>query len=361
MEILLRFVETTSENADIQIFTVDQDSLAVGHGPGQYGFGDIVLDNEHYSVSQNNTASLTPEQNFQIIRAVMSALGANPFVPELTRNESVVGVPAPENPNSYPQTLSYWDIEYLQKTYGESDANATQTQQALGATNGDRVRTISRNVYFNEITSGVSHSTDLRPGFSSTMVHETRGNQRYVNGQGVYIYRASGSNEADIIRGHHSNNLLQGRGGDDQLIGLGGDDSLHGGAGNDTYFYELGHGNDIIREPGLFGGANGLDTLNIRGKLGFDDFTDDLTFQRFGDHLQINLELDGRYNRNEGSIQIEFMSHENWRVESLTLENDAAGFGTYSLVSIFENATAQRQRFRPTGGSDEFGLIAAPV
>jgi Ca2+-binding RTX toxin-like protein len=74
-----------------------------------------------------------------------------------------------------------------------------------------------------------------------------------------------GDGGANVIFGGAGNDTITARGGDDILIGGTGNDLLHGDGGNDTYRFELGDGQDIIREfSGDFNnGSGGTDTVEF--------------------------------------------------------------------------------------------------
>ena len=101
--------------------------------------------------------------------------------------------------------------------------------------------------------------------------------------------------------------------------------------------------------------------MRITGNLGFNSIEDDLTFRRAGNDLLIDLDLNGEYNRYNGTIRVKLMHHGPRQVETLELNNLSAELGSYSLVSIWNAATGRKQRFGGTGQYDEFGQIAAPL
>ncbi|GAB5388326.1 MAG: hypothetical protein Alpg2KO_12940 [Alphaproteobacteria bacterium] len=72
---------------------------------------------------------------------------------------------------------------------------------------------------------------------------------RFVPGQ------KTGGN--DVILGSSRSEILRGGGGKDLITGAKGDDTLRGDAGGDTYMFQMGDGNDIIRED--FGDESGAD------------------------------------------------------------------------------------------------------
>ncbi len=357
----LRFVVDDTEDADIQIFAVDLDQHAIGYRPGKFGHGDIVLDNEIYSEAAGNT-ELSKEQEFQLMRAMLSAVGAKHFVGDLDRGESIMGSSAGFSNGLYPESFGYWDVEFLKSTYGRSpQPDFDYSSNELSVQSDDFYRTIHTHQppsHRVKADNNLSAMIDLRPGNVSVNANSAL-NQNYVIGEGVYIYRGSGGFQDDTLIGHQNNNLLEGFAGNDTFYGLGGDDLLFGGNGDDVYVYETGDGNDTVWESTYQ--ASGTDTVVIRGKFGFDRIEDDVTFQRLGDDLIINLATNGNYNRNEGSIIVKDMSNPANQVERLDLQNLSAQIGVYSLPAIFNAATSDQQRFASTGETDSFGLIASPV
>ena len=356
----IQFVEDDSEEADIQIFTADLDQHAIGFRPGQFGRGDIVLDNEIYSEASGKD-TLTPEEEFQLKRAMLSALGAKHYVGEFGRDQTMMGRHEGVPGNIFPESFGYWDVEYLRATYGDGQPPSVDQQaNQIGLAGVEFFRTIHTHVPPLHQVRVHNHSgvVDLRPGATSLLSNPTP-NQNYVIGEGVYIYRGAGSGGNDSLFGHQNNNLLEGYSGNDLLNGRGGDDLLFGGDGDDTYVYEMGQGNDTVWESTFQ--ASGTDTLVIRGRFGFGSINDDLTFQRLGDDLKINLALNNNYNRNGGSIIVKDMAKPSVQVERLRLETFTQELDTFSLPAIFAAATSDQQRFASTGESDAFGFIAAPV
>ncbi len=74
-----------------------------------------------------------------------------------------------------------------------------------------------------------------------------------------------GDGNANVLFGGAGNDTLTARGGDDILIGGIGNDLMHGDGGNDTYRFNLGDGQDTIREfSGDFNnGTGGTDTVEF--------------------------------------------------------------------------------------------------
>src|SRR5215204_6540153 len=86
----------------------------------------------------------------------------------------------------------------------------------------------------------------------------------------------TGGSGHDMLFGQSGNDTLLGKGGADFLFGGAGDDVLTGGDGDDQVFGEA--GNDrMIWNPGddtdLFEGGDGIDTAEVNGGNGAEDFT----------------------------------------------------------------------------------------
>ena len=359
----VNFELSDSETADIQIFTADATDRAIGYFPGKAGFGDIVLDNDLFSGAA--TAEPGGEEYFDILKSVASAIGMKHFTTDFDRQESIVGLKYSDTTGQpFPESYGTQDIQFLGSLYGIApNRQLTGNTDSLGSTDETFVRTIFEESNASAISAESSPraaSIDLRPGAIS---HLLGGGpwQSYAVGESVYVNRALGSQFNDQLTGSHFTNRIEGYGGDDVIAGLSGDDQLLGGLGNDTYLYETGDGNDWILEEGTNRAEGGIDTIQIKGKFGLDRLEDDLSFRRNGDHLLIDLNMNGEDNRSSGQIDVRYMSYEPWQVERLDLRNFSTELGVISLVSIWEGATEQSQRFALTGTSDAFGLVAAPV
>ena len=74
------------------------------------------------------------------------------------------------------------------------------------------------------------------------------------------INSGSGNDNIELGYGNYSDDLVNAGAGDDFIFAGLGNDTIDGGNGNDTYFYELGHGVDIISD---LGGEN--DTIIMSG------------------------------------------------------------------------------------------------
>ncbi|MEM7454978.1 MAG: hypothetical protein AAF456_11565 [Planctomycetota bacterium] len=354
----LRFQESDSESADIQIFSADATELSVGHAPGSYGFGDIIFDNEFYSGNvEMQSGSI---EHFHIIKAIATSLGIKHFSSQLTREESVVGIrPVADPSRPYPETFGYWDIAYLKSRYG--NALFANSGPRLGEDNSSFIRTHDGGFsQFGDISATNSDRgavIDLRDGESSYLLGPGP-TQEVILAKNAFANRntrAFGSEHADQITGSYGGDEIRAAGGNDFIQGLGGNDELSGGTGDDLYFYRTGDGTDTIME------TDGGDTLHIQGKFGFDSLEDDLAFYREANDLVIQLDLNGQANRSSGTIVIEEFGTSGNAVETLRLSNFSNEIETFSLMSIWNQTTTERLRFAATSARDQYGLIASPV
>lgn len=93
----------------------------------------------------------------------------------------------------------------------------------------------------------------------------------------------SGKANNEVLYGHTGDDKLYGGDGDDIIIGGKGDDQLQGEKGNDTYIYNLGDGQDIIRNYDR--DANRHDVL----KLGAGITIDSIQVSRNSDDLKLTF------------------------------------------------------------------------
>ena len=356
----LKFEYSDSEDADIQIFAADMDTATVGYRPSRYGGGDIVLDRATYSGEVPTPGS---ENYLQLIRAIGTAMGLKHWVPQLDRQLSVMGTFNPSDTRPWLSTLGYWDVEQLRKLYGTQDGGVSHFGRRfrLGRSDSPFFQTIVRATDGNLIDAEPSSQSvviDLREGAESYLMDQS---QRYLIGRGQFIERALGSDYDDRLTGNFQNNRIEGNNGNDVLAGLGGDDHLQGGWGDDRYLYDTGDGNDSIAEFGPDRTTAGIDTLQIRGKFGMTSIEDDLTFRGLNGDLFIDLDMNGQYNRQNGTIRIRNMEAAASQIERLDLRSFSQELGVISLVSIWNGISDDKQRFQLNGESDEFGLVAVPV
>ena len=91
----------------------------------------------------------------------------------------------------------------------------------------------------------------------------------------------------------------------------------------------------------------------------FTSISDDLTFQRLGNSLNIRLDLDGQTDRNASVIKLHNVGIDGFEIESLVLIREAEFLNRISLMSVFSQADETWKRFNLTEGSDSFGRLVA--
>jgi Ca2+-binding RTX toxin-like protein len=145
-----------------------------------------------------------------------------------------------------------------------------------------------------------------------------------------------GGYDADLLEGGAGNDTLEGRGGDDTLRGGTGNDVLAGGTGDDTYRFELGDGQDLIRDHSGSGGG-GNDTILLGPGIAASHLV--VTQTDGGNDLLISIGAAG-----DSILLDDANSHTDRRVEKLRLA-DGTEFSHTQLIAM---ATA------PTVGNDIF-------
>ncbi|MDE7251322.1 MAG: hypothetical protein K2O32_00045 [Acetatifactor sp.] len=145
-----------------------------------------------------------------------------------------------------------------------------------------------------EILSVIRGGSDADTLKGAGKVRGYTNNETFYGGEGNDTIYGGGGN--DVLYGEEDDDVLYGEDGDDVLVGGAGDDYLNGGYGADTYIYNLGDGNDTIRNNRRSGET---DTLMIGTDIS------GLTFSRTGNHLLITV------GGEEGSISVE-----NWYLGS---------------------------------------------
>ena len=128
-------------------------------------------------------------------------------------------------------------------------------------------------------------------GYDSDDLIEGNGGNDSLNGGGGNdtLYGGDGSDTLsggdgdDLLVGGQGDDVLRGDGGNDTLDGGVGNDTMDGGAGNNTFRFDASHGNDSIY------GNRSSDKL----VLGSDVNPADVTFQRFGNDIDLIITQDG--------------------------------------------------------------------
>jgi Ca2+-binding RTX toxin-like protein len=253
------------------------------------------------------------------------------------------------------------DLHRLRDVYGvETSAAVGDTTWMLSGS--AFVKTIfdsSRDDLIDATAQTTGVTIDLRPGmvsYTGRSFSQPRQNT-YQLSLSSRIEQARGGAGNDWLSGDELANRLAGGAGNDVLIGRQGDDDLIGGTGNDIYTYRFGDGHDFIHDQGL---ANDRDVLRIEGFGDFLSLDSHLAFSRSGHELRVAVQQGTVHGGYPGSIWLN-MSTQAAGVEVLTLVNQGNVFQSVNLRSIFNQATAELQRFRTVNEGSDFGYLVAPV
>jgi Ca2+-binding RTX toxin-like protein len=149
-----------------------------------------------------------------------------------------------------------------------------------------------------------------------------------------------GDELANTLSGAAGNDTLQGRHGNDTLAGGSGSDMLMGDAGNDTYLFNLGDGQDTVREWSGFGsaGAGGTDTIQFGAGIELSDLV--VTQANAGQDLVISI--DGT--TDQVTIYRGITGGGDYRIEQVRLDDGT----TLSHAQLMALSTT------PTAGNDLF-------
>jgi Ca2+-binding RTX toxin-like protein len=104
----------------------------------------------------------------------------------------------------------------------------------------------------NDVTSGGAGNDRIFGGFGNDIVNGDEGSD--------VIFAGIGN---DVVNGGADNDILRGGSGSDTINGGSGDDLLFGNSGSDVFVFELGAGNDIIRDFNEAFDTINLDAFNI--------------------------------------------------------------------------------------------------
>lgn len=190
--------------------------------------------------------------------------------------------------------------------------------------NGGR-DTITGNGGNDNITGG-NGVDNINAGAGNDYVNGGNGADTIDGGTGNDILE--GGAGSDVIGDSAGNNLLNGQAGADTLTGLGANNTFIGGLGHDTH--NTGSGNDAI----LFNRGDGDDTIHLSGggtdslSLGGGIDYADLTFQRTGDNLRLNVGAG----------------------DTLTFENWYGAGASHSLLNL-QVINAATANYAPNGGN----------
>lgn len=259
----------------------------------------------------------------------------------------------PENPSS----LMLYDIVELQRLYRRNEEhNLGNTHHFFSEARLTALMDSGGIDTVNFTRHSVDETINLGQGTYSSLFGTRRS---LLIPYEVDIENARGGRGNDTINGNELRNLIWGNGGNDRIDGMGGNDLIRGGAGDDTYVWNLGGGNDVIREDG----AGGTDVLELHSNYAMDRLENDLTFRRVGaglNDLRINLTLNR--GQGQGSVILKNMNVAASQIETLRLFNNGTQVGEdIDLNSIFIQADDQAGLFELTAQQTPNGFIAIPV
>ena len=155
----------------------------------------------------------------------------------------------------------------------------------------------------------------------------------------------AGSYDAETLTGGAGNDLLNGRGANDILIGGTGNDFLVGGGGDDIYRFNLGDGQDIVREYWGDSGAWGTDTVEFGVGIAAADITvsqgsngGDLILAIAGTNDKVTLQA--TVNSGENRIdQVRFADGTVWNHAELMQRSMAANSGDDNFAGSYDAET----------------------
>ncbi|WP_165392183.1 calcium-binding protein [Pseudomonas tructae] len=127
--------------------------------------------------------------------------------------------------------------------------------------------------YVTELSLAMNGTADddvlAGPSTGNQTIRGLAGNDRLTAGSGN-----------DLLEGGLGNDTLDAGAGNDQLNGGSGNDVLYGGSGSDLYLFNLGDGQDVLRDDSSFASGN-IDVLRFGQGIGADD----ITISRSGNHV----------------------------------------------------------------------------
>ncbi|MBZ9648143.1 hypothetical protein K9B33_11340 [Sphingobium sp. 3R8] len=155
----------------------------------------------------------------------------------------------------------------------------------------------------------------------------------------------AGSYDAETLTGGSGNDVLNGRGANDILIGGTGNDFLVGGGGDDIYRFNLGDGQDIVREYWGDSGAWGTDTVEFGIGIAAADITvsqgsngGDLILAIAGTNDKVTLQA--TVNSGENRIdQVRFADGTVWNHAELMQRSMAANSGDDIFAGSYDAET----------------------
>lgn len=364
-----QFIETqpnaSNDNADLMIFgSTEINSISTpihGFGLGTGAGSDIVFDMDNPLVNDLSDGS---EGFFELLRAVGFSLGMRANE-SLSRVQSIMGRKSDPGTKDLPFNSAPTPLDYL-ALQGESPsfvrANAGHT---LYKFDEPITTTIVDPTNSGNDTLDVSNSSsrwviDLRPGRLSYNFEDNANRSTIMMAYHSEVENVTGQALRDQITGNHLNNRISSGDGNDFLDGREGNDILIGGRHDDVYLIRPGYGDDIITEQKL----GGYDRLVIDGVGGLDRLREDLSFEKIGNDLKVNLSVDSiDWNPKGGSVIIRNQGAVSGRIETLLLRDQGNQFARISLDSLWSQIVeGGLQRFSVVPNqSDQFGSIVAPV
>ncbi|HEY8939106.1 MAG TPA: calcium-binding protein, partial [Cellvibrio sp.] len=156
------------------------------------------------------------------------------------------------------------------------------------------------------------------------------------------LYGKSGN---DYLKGGAGDDILYGEIGDDKLEGGSGNDRMEGGSGSDTYVFNLGDGQDVIRDHD--GGYSGTD----RVEMGDGISVNDLQWSRSGNDLVMLV--------GTNDDQIAFLNH--YSSSSYLIEQIQVLGQVYSWTELTTAKTRNALNITRIATSNDNGLLFIDV
>lgn len=107
-----------------------------------------------------------------------------------------------------------------------------------------------------EFSKFKNHYLSISPQYSD-IINQINSFNTFIDSEGDVKY--FGTSGTDLIFGEDGNNTFSGSYGNDKIYSGYGNETLNGGAGDDSYYFDFGHGNDIVKDTD---GNNNIVFLN---------------------------------------------------------------------------------------------------